>query len=1038
MFAANIRDSEMTARVFTIPASAPFLPTLIETLRSGKLGFEFAADPLALAATTIYLPTRRACRLLRDAFLEDLKDDAAVLPRIVAIGDIDEDEIVFAEAATGDIAADALALPRAIDGLERRLLLTQLVGKWARSPELHGASGTPLVAQTPAAACALADDLARLIDDMNTRGVPWDRLDDLVPEKFDDYWQLTLRFLQIARRLWPEILAEQNRIEPTKRRDALIKAEAARLAAKTDAPVIAAGSTGSIPSTAELLATIARLPHGAVVLPGLDTDLDETSWRTIAGDPTKALAPASGHPQFAMQALLARIGIGREAVRSLAEPSGRERLVSEALRPAAATDLWRDKATEPAFQTHADAALRTLTVLETANPEEEALAIAIALREAVHDGKTVALVTPDRALARRALAALQRWNMIAEDSSGDALTETPAGVFARLAAAAALDGTPPVTLLALLKHPLFRLGSQTAVAALERAILRGPRPRVGSAGLRNALATLRRTKSELHHSDPRTALSERDLDAAHGLVEQLTAALLPLEELQAETHALADLAGRHGKVLAALSQQMGEAAAFGGPDGARLAAALDEIAASSAAAGLLVEKSGYVELLTAVLAGRVVRRSPQRGVSVRILGPLEARLTESDRVVLGGLVEGTWPPESNNDAWLSRPMRQQLGLDLPERRVGLSAHDFAQLLGARDVILSFAVKIGGAPSVPSRFVQRLAAVAGKERWQDAIGRGGNYVAWTRELDHPETIAAAPQPAPAPPRAARPKSLSVTEIEDWLRDPYTIYARHVLRLRPLDAVDTEPGAAERGTLIHAAVGTFTQKFAGALPADPVRELIALAKPGFDLLEDFPEARAFWWPRFLRIASWFAHWDSARRGAIAALHAEIRGAIEIPVNGSSFKLRGVADRIELGCDGRYAILDYKTGAVRTEKQVRTGLAPQLTLEAAMLRHGGFPGIPAGASTGEIAYVKLRGGEPPGEYEPIKFRDGTPDSQALLALEKLTKIAAAFDSDTEPYRSLVHPMWRTRYGDYDHLARVKEWSRSGGEIDDVGGGE
>ncbi|MGC1779132.1 MAG: double-strand break repair protein AddB, partial [Xanthobacteraceae bacterium] len=460
----------MIPRVFTIPASAPFLPTLIEALHNGTLGFAFGGDPLALASATIYLPTRRACRLLRDAFLHGTDGNAAILPRIVALGDIDEDEIAFAEAATGDIAADALALPSALGGLERRLLLTQLVTKWAKSPELHGASGTPLVAQTPAAACALADDLARLIDDMNTRGVPWERLDDLVPEKFDEYWQLTLRFLQIARRQWPQILTDQDRIEPTKRRDALIKAEAARLARKIDGPVIAAGSTGSIPSTAELIATIARMPHGAVVLPGLDTDLDEASWRLIAGDETKRVAPAPGHPQFAMAALLARIGIGRDAAVPLAAPHGRERLVSEALRPAAATELWRTTAADPGFQAHADAALATMAVIEAANPEDEALAIAVALREAVHAGKTAALVTPDRALGRRVLAALQRWNIAAEDSGGDALADTPAGVFARLAAAAALDGTPPVTLLALLKHPLLRLGEPRAVAALERAI----------------------------------------------------------------------------------------------------------------------------------------------------------------------------------------------------------------------------------------------------------------------------------------------------------------------------------------------------------------------------------------------------------------------------------------------------------------------------------------------------------------------------------------------------------------------------------------
>jgi ATP-dependent helicase/nuclease subunit B len=1034
----------MTPRVFTIPASAPFLPTLIEALHDGRLGLPASRDPLALAAATIYLPTRRACRLMRDAFLDALKGDGAILPRIVPIGDIDEDEIAFAEASN----AETLALPPLLSNLERRLLLTQLVTKWSTSPELHGAGGTPLVAQTPAAACALADDLARLMDDMTTRNVAWDRLDTLVPEQFDTFWQLTLRFLQIIRQSWQGVLDDTGSIEPMARRDALIKAEAARLSTKPDAPVIAAGSTGSIPATAALIATISRLPHGAVVLPGLDTDLDEDSWALIAGDERKGIAAAPGHPQFSMQALLTRIGIAREGVVPLAPARDRERLASEALRPAAATEKWRQSAADPDFEAHADAALATITMIEAAHPEEEALAIAVALREAVQEDKTAALVTADRALARRVSAALGRWNIAAEDSAGSALADTPVGIFARLAAATALDGTPPVTLLALLKHPLLLLNrsrNEGAVAALERAILRGPRPRPGTGGLKRALASLsallekfrRGERIDLHPSDPRSRLSSRELADAMELVRRLATALEPLETLPDTPHSLAEFASRHRTVLAALSKDDGAEAAFAGPDGRKLADALEELSNSNAAADLLVEKSDYVELFAAALAGRTVRPDPPRGVRVCILGRLEARLIESDRVVLGGLVEGSWPPQSNSDAWLSRPMRLALGLDLPERRIGLAAHDFAQLLGAREVVLTKAAKIEGAPTVASRFIQRLAAVAG-ERWQETIARGNRYLSWARELDRPERIAAAPQPAPRPPRAARPKSLSVTEIEDWLRDPYTIYARHVLALRALEAVDTEPGAAERGSIIHAVIGEFTERFAKELPPDPATTLIALGEPRFAALEDFPEARAFWWPRFLRIAHWIARWEAERRAAVASLQAEIRGSIDIALGDGNFKLRGVADRIELRRNGRYAILDYKTGSVRTEKQVRTGLAPQLTLEAAMLRNGGFGDVPSGSSVAELAYVQIKGGEPAGELKAIAFKEGTPDMQADRALEKLRGLAQRFADEATPYRSLVHPMWTTHYGDYDHLARVKEWSSSGGVIDDIPGGE
>ncbi|MDE2372996.1 MAG: double-strand break repair protein AddB [Hyphomicrobiales bacterium] len=1029
----------MSARVFTIPPSAPFLPTLIDALVNGKLGLPAVRDPLAMASATLYLPTRRACRLARDGFLDVLGDDAAILPRIVAIGDIDEDEIVFAEAASGAVAEAALTLPESLDGLERRLLLTRLIVNWANSPGLHGQSGAPLVAQTPAAACALADDLARLIDDMTTRGVPWKRLDELVPDDFDRYWQQTLKFLEIAREAWPAMLREHNRVEAAERRDALIKAEAARLARKTDGPVIAAGSTGSIPATAELIKTIAHLPHGAVVLPGLDTELDEETWRLIAGHKTKKIAATPGHPQFAMQALLTRIGITRSAVRSLAKANGRETLLSEAMRPAMQTDRWRQRANDLVFAAQADAAVASMTMIEAANAEEEAFAIAIALREAVHDNRTAALVTPDRSLGRRVAAALMRWNIAVEDTGGDPVAETPAGIFARLAAQAAVAGLEPVTLLALLKHPLLRLGAgdqRSATDSLERAVLRGPRPSRGSDGLARALKSLRTIKDTLHPSDPRKSLSGDEIAEAESLVTKLAAALEPLETLGDKARSLSELAARHRNVLAALSQHGGEQAAFIGPDGAKLADALDELTTSTSARSLAVAASDYVELFTAVLSGRVVRRPLRPGLRVRILGLLEARLTESDRVVLGGLVEGTWPPESRTDAWLSRPMRLDLGLDLPERRIGLSAHDFAQLLGTREVFLTLSAKIAGAPTVPSRFVQRLAAVAGG-RWPEAIKRGETYLAWARALDHPDIVKPEPRPEPKPPPAVRPKGLSVTEIENWLRDPYTIYAKHILRLRPLDPVDAEPGAAERGTFIHAAIAEFARTFTAKPVADLIDDLLAAGRSRFAEIEDYPEARAFWWPRFERIARWFANWETERRAALTSIDAEIPGSYDIALANGSFRLRGIADRIERSSDGRYTIFDYKTGSARSEPQVRSGLAPQLTLEAAILRQGGFPGIPAQSSVANIAYVLVKGGEPPGDTKFIDFRNGDADSQADRALQKLRELAARFADEATAYRSLVHPMWATQFGDYDHLARVLEWT-SAGEEDDDGSGE
>jgi ATP-dependent helicase/nuclease subunit B len=1041
-------------RVFSVPVSVPFLRTVITALVDGRLvdGFEARGNPLQLAQATLYLPTRRAGRLAREIFLDVLNVDAAILPRIVALGDIDEDELAFAEDSEQYGGAAPLEVPPKLGELERRLTLATLVAAWAKGPVL-----APLVVGGPASTLALAGDLARLMDDMVTRGVAWDALDKLVPDQFDKYWQHSLDFLRIAHKAWPDHLREIGRIEPAARRDLLIEAEAARLTVHHDGPVIAAGSTGSMPATAKFLHAVAGLKQGAVVLPGLDTDLDDDAWQTIGGirDPQGKFTtpPASNHPQYAMQGLLDRFGIKRGDIEILGEtaPRGRDVLVSETMRPSTATEQWHDRLEQPEISAKISAGMSNLAVVAAANPEMEALAIAVAMREARHLNKSAALVTPDRALARRVMAALSRWNLEFDDSGGDALMDTPAGIFARLIAEAAAKGLEPPTLLALLKHPLFRLGGahgafRRAIEVLELALLRGTRPQSGTGGLardfdrfRTELRKLRSGElSALHASEQRARLRDEELDQAQALIAALKKAFSPLESLcTSKPHDFAELAQRHCEVLAALSCDQNQVAlVFEGSQGSALAAAFDDLLGHERPSGLMVQLGDYPEVFQTAFADRMVRRPESASTHLHIYGQLEARLTESDRVILGGLVEGVWPPAPRIDPWLSRPMRHELGLDLPERRIGLSAHDFAQLLGAGEVILTHAAKVGGAPAVASRFLHRLEAVAGEARWKEATRAGENYVRFAGELDRPEKVEPIPQPAPKPPRATRPLKLSVTAIEDWLRDPYTIYAKYILRLDPLDPVDMPLSAADRGSAIHDALGEFTQTFSGALPDDPVRALRGIGEKYFAPLMERPEARALWWPRFQRIAAWFADWEIARRGTIDAIKAEIRGEIGIPLdNGRTFILSARADRIERRHDGRYAILDYKTGQPPTGKQVRMGLSPQLTLEAAILREGGFKDIAADSSVGELAYVRVSGNNPPGEQRSLelKIKQGDtpqpPDEAADYARLELEQLIRKFENEGQAYNSLSLSMWSNRYGSYDDLARIKEWSAAGG---------
>jgi ATP-dependent helicase/nuclease subunit B len=1041
-------------RVFSVPVSVPFLRSVIAALIDGRLveGFEARSNPARLADATLYLPTRRAMRLARVVFLDELKTDAVILPRIVALGDIDEDELIFADEADAFGAAEPLDIPPGLGELDRRLTLARLVAAWAKGPVL-----APLVVGGPASTLALAGDLARLMDDMVTRGVAWDALDGLVPDQLDPYWQHSLEFLRIARTAWPAHLAEIGRIEPAARRDRLIAAEAARLTAQHKGPVIAAGSTGSMPATAKFLHAVARLPQGAVVLPGLDTDLDEESWQGIGGARDAqgrfTTHPASNHPQYALNALLDRLGITRRDVELLQPPAphGRDVLLSETMRPSSATAQWHDRLGRPEIATQISEAMKNLSVIAAPNPEMEALAVAIALREAWHLGKSAALVTPDRALARRVIAALARWNLDFSDSGGDALIETSVGVFARLAAEAVARGLEPPTLLALLKHPLCRLGRaagtfKAAREALELALLRGTRPQQGTAGLarefarfRDELDKLERGEmSSLHRAEPRARLRREDLDRIQRLISTLQTAFAPLEKLaQAKPYDFAELAQRHREILILLSSdESGIATAFEGTEGSALAAAFDDLLREQRLSGLMITLSDYPEVFQTAFADRAVRRPEKSGARLHIYGPLESRLMQADRVIVGGLIEGVWPPAPRIDPWLSRPMRHELGLDLPERRIGLSAHDFAQLLGAGDVILSHSAKAGGAPAVASRFLHRLEAVAGDERWNAATLAGEQYVRFAEALDQPDKVEPIAQPAPKPPRVTRPLKLSVTAIEDWLRDPYTIYARYILKLDALEPVDMPLSAADRGSAIHDAIGEFTREFAAELPRDPALALKQIGERCFAPLMERPEAKALWWPRFQRIAAWFANWEVARRNDIDAIEAEIRGDISIPLdNERSFMLSARADRIERRNDGSFAILDYKTGQPPTGKQVRMGLSPQLTLEAAILREGGFAGVAAGASVGELAYVRLSGNNPPGEQRTLELKINKsdkpmePNAAADDARRKLEALIRSFEDENQPYISLNLSMWANRYGAYDDLARIKEWSAAGG---------
>ncbi|MGU3536657.1 double-strand break repair protein AddB [Methylobacterium sp. A54F] len=1043
-------------RVLTVAPGTPFLPALAEALVSGRLVGDLGADPLALASVTIFLPTRRAARAL-GAVLAERLGAAALLPRMIPLGEADEAELDLA--ANPLIGAGAEDLNPPMPALERRLILARLVQGWAETVDRRllpiDAEVPFLVPSSPADAVGLAADLERLMDALTVEGLPWSEISSAVEAEYSQYFGLTLDFVRIAAENWPGILAERALSDPVSRARTLVLAEAARLARERPAdPVIVAGSTGSVPATAKLIAAVARLPRGAVVLPGLDLGLDRAGWDAIETGEGHAREIAHGHPQAILHRLMgpACLGLDRAEVGRLAEPApeaaARESLLSQALRPAETTDAWARL--EPAERARLAAqGLAGLAVAEAADEREEALIAALALRETLETpGATAALVTPDRGLAGRVAVELGRWGIVAEDTAGLALARSSAGRLARLAAELAAEGEGDAfasRLIALLAHPLVRLGLSRSdvvrgAAALEIGVLRGPAPRPGFAGLGEALALARSARPE-RQPRARRRLKPVDWDLAESLVQRLGLAFRDFPGDLSGPCNLVEAAGRHWGACDWLVL---------GPDDdpdpppepslACLDELFDELAMTEA--DLLPGRFGdYPAFFTALARERVVAcAGGDPHPRVRILGLLEARLLSADRVVLGGLDEGVWPMKTVTDAFLNRPMRERVGLNPPERRIGQTAHDFVQALGIRDAVITRAAKREGAPTVPSRFLQRLRAFAGEGPWGTVLTAGARFAAYARALDRG---AAPPQPRLTQPKPKAdpslfPRTLSVTEIETLVRDPYAIFARHVLGLDPLEPVAALPGASDRGTLVHAVFSEFAQRYPDGLPEFGLaREFLAnLAVNAFAEIENtYPSLYAEWSPRFQRMAEAYLPWEFERRSELARIHPEVSGRWVIPMGSETFTLRARADRIELRRDGTACIVDFKTGAPPSAREVFAGFSPQLTLEAAMLMAGAFAGLPAARTTPDLLYVHASGGRRPFTPAPVKPPRGDARSvEAIVAdhADRLRGLVARFLTGEAAYVSRPYPKYARAYGDYDHLARVLEWSLAGeGEV-------
>jgi ATP-dependent helicase/nuclease subunit B len=613
-------------------------------------------------------------------------------------------------------------------------------------------------------------------------------------------------------------------------------------------------------------------------------------------------------------------------------------------------------------------------------------------------------VTPDRNLARRVAGELSRWGIAIDDSAGRPLAHASAGAFLCLLADAVAAGFAPVPLLALLKHPFTTLGEDPApfrahARELDRFCLRGPRPDPGLAGISKAIA---------HNKKPA---------ALAAWWNGVAAILSPLEALFAQQQApLDELITAHLAAAERLACKADQPCPLWRDADGEAAAQMMADFLESATGLPPLEPHAYPQLLRILMMKVPVRPRAGRRRAIAILGPLEARLQQFDLIILGGLNEGSWPAGPGADPWFSRPMREKLGLEQPERAIGLAAHDFSMLAAGGEVLLTRALKSDGAPTIASRWLQRLMQLTQGLKLEISSSA---HVVQARALAEVASGPRIQRPAPTPPVTARPRRLTVTEIETWLRDPYAIYAKHVLGLRPLYQLDEEIGPLERGSAFHKALEIFVGDHPGPLPQDALPILIAIAEAQF-AQEEIPFAqRALWRPRFANAARWFLEWEKGRRDVIASSKLEISGATFFQAPAGRFELACKADRIDLLKSGNAAIIDYKTGSLPDKKWLVRFLTPQLPLEAAILAAGGFDGL-AAVTADELIYLRFSGKD---DKERILT-----DISFEEAAARLAQRIAWFDEEATPYHSRVAPQNAHIAGDYDHLARVREWSLSG----------
>jgi len=954
--------------VYNVPLSCSFWDVIADIYVK-----RYQEDYLKLASVLFLVPNRRACQTLIAAFVRKQGLKPAILPQIVPVTEIDDDELFFDNANLTDVSPNNKT---PINATERLFLFTRMI---MSKPGDFGLKQLSL-----AQAFNLASDLACLIDTASNLNLSFDKLYDLVPEKYATHWQETLKLLKIITDFWPKILEERNAVDASDFRKSLLYKQAELWQKnKETRPIVAAGITASFPAVIHLLKTVKNLDSGEIYFAGIDFFADDIYWNAID----------ESHPQFELKELLNLLQIERKQITQICEAQDvcREKLISELMRPAAVSYAWRN------IDKNFDVSqiLDDIQLLECQTQREEALAIALKMREVLSfSEKTVALVTYDRNLARRVASELERFNIKIDDSAGVPLSLTSIGIFLRLIAESAQDLNSDTKFITLLKHPFMLFNQNPAdfrknVYAYELSL----------------------RKKSLLIDENLSLFAESVKNELKVLQEKLFNPSVAFEDIL-KTHI------KLAEKLATSAENNANKILWKGPDGKNAASFITKILESSKSLGK-INGADYIPLFCELMGLESVRANYGTHPRLSILGPIEARLCHFDYIILGELNEGIWPKAEKADMWMSRPMKKDFGFTLPEKSTGILAADLCVFLASKHVILTRAERIDGVPMKKSRWLLRLETVLNALNSDITFMQQSHFMSFVSNLDKPQVYTALLPPHPMPPVEARPRKLSASAVDLLVADPYSVFAKYILKLYPLDDLDIPLDQRDYGTLIHGIIEEFNNTYPSSLPSSALDILLDIGKKHFSQAHIESELQAFWWPKFVATARAYLALDN--RDDVAFINNEVSGEIVYHLPEVDVTFTAKADRIDILKDGKINIIDYKTGKIPNKNQVQGGHALQLPLEGLIAAKGHFSNI-QNKEVNKLIYWQL--GSDNTSKSTLSF--GINDDNLLEKSEEyLLKLINTFDMQTTPYYARPIPKYVSKNTDYVHLARVKEWS-------------